>query len=122
VLTTILAIDAVTHGFVRSATGKFKTFDPPGSASTTALVINLNGASIGYYIDASNVTHGVLRAPRVGRRVRYAAVGPRRAPLASCRSCLEDFACFIDQSAQCGYSVSLLRVNFTPTSRPPRAT
>lgn len=38
------------------------TFDPPGSADTLPESINSNGVVAGWYIDASNVEHGFVRA------------------------------------------------------------
>jgi predicted membrane protein len=42
------------------------TFDPPGSISTTATSINQAGVITGYYIDASRLIHGFLRAATGG--------------------------------------------------------
>jgi hypothetical protein len=39
------------------------TFDPPGSVFTLSLAINPAGAITGFYVDASNMVHGFLRAP-----------------------------------------------------------
>jgi hypothetical protein len=56
----------VTHGFVRSAAGKFKTFEAPGASTggfgggTVPSAINDLGTVTGYYIDASGVDHGFL--------------------------------------------------------------
>jgi hypothetical protein len=43
--------------------GTIATFDPQGSADTYPSDINARGAITGYYQDATNVTHGFLRAP-----------------------------------------------------------
>jgi hypothetical protein len=52
------------HGFLRSVTGQFKTFDVPGSAGfTDSVAINLEGAVVGYYLDASSQFHAFLRKP-----------------------------------------------------------
>jgi uncharacterized membrane protein len=52
------------HGFVRSATGKITSFDPPGATNGTyANAINSKGAITGAYIDDKNVGHGYIREP-----------------------------------------------------------
>jgi hypothetical protein len=43
--------------------GRFVTFDPPGSTSTSPSGITPEGTITGYYIDASGVQHGFLRTP-----------------------------------------------------------
>jgi len=58
----------VNHGFVRALDGTITTFDVPGAETgpfqgTIPLANNPAGAITGYYIDASNVTHGFLRTP-----------------------------------------------------------
>jgi hypothetical protein len=66
-------IDAnnVNHGFVRSFVGnKLSTLDTPGAGKTPGSgqgtfpnSINKSGAITGRYIDANNVSHGLLRTP-----------------------------------------------------------
>lgn len=53
----------VTHGYLRSADGKFTIVDPAGTNGTWSYSINDSGAITGYYLDASNVYHGFLRIP-----------------------------------------------------------
>ena len=58
----------VNHGFVCALDGTITTFDVPGAETgpfqgTIPLANNPAGAITGYYIDASNVTHGFLRTP-----------------------------------------------------------
>jgi uncharacterized membrane protein len=61
----------VYHGFVRAPNGAITTFDAPdagtgflqGTLTTTATGLNPAGAVTGYYLDASNVYHGFVRAP-----------------------------------------------------------
>ena len=43
--------------------GRFVTFDPPGSTSTTPAGITPDGTITGSYADASGVQHGFLRTP-----------------------------------------------------------
>jgi hypothetical protein len=50
------------HGFLRSATGKFTSFDVPGAAGfSNPVAINLEGAVVGYYLDANSQFHAFLR-------------------------------------------------------------
>jgi hypothetical protein len=58
----------VAHGFVRSADGKFTTFDAPGAGTvandsngTFSAGINQSGTVGGYLNDANLVSHGFLR-------------------------------------------------------------
>jgi hypothetical protein len=44
------------------ASAQTYTFDPTGSVETTPYSINTSGAITGYYLDASNVYHGFVRA------------------------------------------------------------
>jgi len=60
----------VSHGFLRSADGKFTIFDAPGAdinpadqAGTLVSGINGVGAVSGYYADSQFVVHGFLRTP-----------------------------------------------------------
>src|SRR5205823_1590675 len=62
----------VSHGFLRAPDGAFTTFDAPGAGTgdgqgTFAPIfgfnINPQGTITGNYIDASNVSHGFVRAP-----------------------------------------------------------
>lgn len=48
------------HGFLRSAHGKFKQIDYPGSLQTEAFGINAAGDIVGRYLDAHGVNHGFL--------------------------------------------------------------
>jgi len=50
----------VSHGFVRDIFGNITAFDVPGSQSTTASSINLEGTVVGQYFDA-NGSHGFQR-------------------------------------------------------------
>ncbi|MGA2072901.1 MAG: hypothetical protein ABSH52_05290 [Terriglobia bacterium] len=59
----------VDHGFLRATDGALTTFDAPGAGigtnfnqGTLAKGINPAGVITGYYVDASNVAHGFLRA------------------------------------------------------------
>jgi len=57
----------VYHGFIRSPTGRFVTFDAPGAGAaanqgTLAWNINTEGATSGIYFDASNNAHGFVRS------------------------------------------------------------
>jgi len=63
----------VTHGFVRSPSGKFTTFDAPGARSvegafegTLPCSINNEGTITGNYMDSKEVIHGFLRNPAGG--------------------------------------------------------
>ena len=51
----------VLHGFLRSAHGKFTTFDAPGAAGTFAFGINDDGTAVGYSFNANGVFHGYVR-------------------------------------------------------------
>ena len=61
----------VIHGFVRTPSGAITTFDAPGAgtgpfqgtATTSVDGMNPAGATVGQYLDASNVFHGFVRAP-----------------------------------------------------------
>jgi hypothetical protein len=67
---TYIDTDNVQHGFLRFPWGAITTFDAPGAGTEagqgtytgTCAVINLEGAIAGTYIDASNVSHGFVRA------------------------------------------------------------
>ncbi len=61
----------VYHGFVRAATGTITTFDAPGASTitgsglirgTAAISVNTAGDITGFYVDASGVFHGFVRA------------------------------------------------------------
>jgi hypothetical protein len=63
----------VFHGFVRSPSGKFTSFQAPGADTTpgdfngtTPNAINDAGAITGLYYDVNNVAHGFLRSPEGG--------------------------------------------------------
>lgn len=63
----------VHHGFVRSPSGEFTTFDAPGAgtgsyqgtrcSSDCPTSLNDSGANLGTYIDSNFVYHGYLRTP-----------------------------------------------------------
>jgi hypothetical protein len=60
----------VIHGFVRSPSGQFTTFEAPGASSVAASgygtfpeSINDAGAITGRYADANGLYHGFLRSP-----------------------------------------------------------
>jgi hypothetical protein len=60
----------VNHGFLRTAGGKFITFDAPGAGAaagsgfgTFPTSISNGGIITGYYVDANNVNRGFLRTP-----------------------------------------------------------
>ncbi len=74
-------VDATTeHGFLRAADGTFTTIDPPGSAYTAAVGLNLEGAITGYYLDSSFVAwHGFLRTPD-GKYTTFDAPGAGAVP------------------------------------------
>jgi probable HAF family extracellular repeat protein len=48
------------HGFLRTAHGKFRQIDYPGSLQTEAFGINDAGDIVGRYLDANGVNHGFL--------------------------------------------------------------
>ncbi len=52
------------HGFVRTPSGDFTTFDVPGASGlgTAAFSINLFGAVTGEYFDSNDVMHGFSRS------------------------------------------------------------
>jgi hypothetical protein len=50
------------HGFERTVTGKYTTFDPTGSIETFAYGINTAGVIAGYYVVSGGVNHGFMRA------------------------------------------------------------
>jgi hypothetical protein len=50
----------VTHGFKRTADGRFTAFDPPGSTATTPNFIDPQGTIVGGYVDGSGVSHGFV--------------------------------------------------------------
>jgi hypothetical protein len=52
---------AASHGFLRKASGKIVTFDPPGSADTFSATINSAGTIAGSYIDQRGESHGFVR-------------------------------------------------------------
>jgi hypothetical protein len=71
----------LNHGFLRSPTGEFITFDASGAKSVPAAgygtvpeSINDVGAITGHYIDVRDVTRGFLRSP-VGRFTTFDAPG-----------------------------------------------
>lgn len=53
----------VLHGFVRSATGVFTSFDPPHGSNTQPQAINDNGAVTGAYYDKDGTLRGFVRTP-----------------------------------------------------------
>jgi len=67
--------NTVGHGFVRDANGNFATFDVPGAGTgvgtgvgfgfiqgTIPLGNNLEGVTVGIYVDENNASHGFRRA------------------------------------------------------------
>jgi hypothetical protein len=50
------------HGWVRTASGAFTSFHPPGTSETFPLAINPAGTIGGNYGDAIGVNHGFLRS------------------------------------------------------------
>jgi probable HAF family extracellular repeat protein len=57
-------VSGLLHGFLRSTTGKFTSFDVPGAAGfSNPVAINLEGAVVGYYEDANSQFHAFLRKP-----------------------------------------------------------
>jgi hypothetical protein len=53
----------VGHGFVRSASGVYTTFNAPGGVkATVGWSINTAGVITGFDIDASSATHGFVRS------------------------------------------------------------
>lgn len=71
----------VTHGFVRSPSGNFTTFDAPGARSvegtfegTLPTSINNDGTIAGNYVDSKEVIHGFLRDP-AGRFISFDVPG-----------------------------------------------
>jgi uncharacterized membrane protein len=51
----------VSHGYLRSATGTFTTFDPERSTNTQPLAINPKGQIIGLYVDKKDLGYAFLR-------------------------------------------------------------
>jgi probable HAF family extracellular repeat protein len=62
------------HGFLRTAHGKFRRIDYPGSLQTEAFGINDAGDVVGRYLDASGVNHGFLLSD--GDFTTFDAAGP----------------------------------------------
>ena len=58
-----IGTDDNLHGYLRSPTGQFATFDGPGSLEMYFVNLNDWGSITGYYIDANFVYHGFLRIP-----------------------------------------------------------
>jgi hypothetical protein len=57
-------VSGLVHGFLRSANGKFTSFDVPGSGGVTfPLALNLQGTVVGYYLDPNSLVHAFLRRP-----------------------------------------------------------
>jgi hypothetical protein len=76
----------VVHGFLRSPTGRFTTFDPPGEgpqgvgcAADCPIGLNDLGAITGIYLDANNVYHGFVRSPE-GAFTTFEAPGADTTP------------------------------------------
>jgi hypothetical protein len=57
--------NGLSHGFLRSPKGEFKTFEVPGSGcyGTFPIDLNLEGAVVGYYTDPNYLFHAFLRSP-----------------------------------------------------------
>ena len=58
---TLVDVNYVLHGYVRSPDGKIATFDPAGSTGTQPQAINNEGTIVGVYLDAANVNHAFVR-------------------------------------------------------------
>jgi hypothetical protein len=57
-------VSGAAHGFLRSAAGKFTSFDVPVAAGTSIPVaINLEGSVVGYYADLNSQFHAFIRRP-----------------------------------------------------------
>jgi hypothetical protein len=76
----------VVHGYLRSPTGEFTTFDVPGEGpqglncyADCSLGLNDFGAITGYYLDANNVYHGFVRSPE-GKITTFDAPGADTTP------------------------------------------
>ncbi|MGB6112321.1 MAG: hypothetical protein WBG35_14440, partial [Acidobacteriaceae bacterium] len=67
--------NGLAHGFLRTADGRFTTFDVPGAGEngTFPIGINLEGAVVGYALDSNDLFHAFLRTS-YGKI--YAFVGP----------------------------------------------
>jgi hypothetical protein len=54
----------LVHGFLRSPSGKFTSFDVPGGGGYSfPIAMNLEGAVVGYYLDPNFLFHAFLRRP-----------------------------------------------------------
>jgi len=55
----------LSHGFLRTPTGKFTTFDVSGAGAngTFPIGLNLEGAVVGYALDSNYLFHAFLRTP-----------------------------------------------------------
>ena len=54
------ARDHIRHGFLRSSSGDFTTFDGPGAVLTIAEGINNAGTIVGLYVDDKDAVHGFV--------------------------------------------------------------
>jgi CHRD domain len=69
--------NAQTHGFTWTAKGGFKQVDDPsGVGATTVNGVNDAGVLVGFYIDASGNTHGMLATPGHGTTTRHLSLQP----------------------------------------------
>jgi hypothetical protein len=50
----------ISHSFVRSKTGVFTSFDPPGAISSNASAVNPSGEVVGAYTDNAGNGHGYI--------------------------------------------------------------
>jgi hypothetical protein len=62
---------AVRHGFIRSSSGSFTTFDVTGAGTTTGrgtipIGINVGGDVTGFYEDSNGLAHGFIRIASTG--------------------------------------------------------
>ncbi len=62
---------AVRHGFIRSSSGSFTTFDVTGAGTTLGkgtipIGINAGGDVTGFYLDSSGLAHGFIRIASTG--------------------------------------------------------
>ncbi|MGO9063378.1 MAG: hypothetical protein ACLQIH_01410 [Myxococcaceae bacterium] len=54
--------NTITHSFVASREGAFRSFDPPGAISSSASTVSITGEVVGAYTDGAGNTHGYVFA------------------------------------------------------------